>query len=211
MTDTVGEIGVALRGAMNGLRFCHRWIASVLLVPAAAGAHHSRTQYDGSEIQEIQGELIAVSWANPHAAFSVRVTSASGDTATWQLESWGSPYVLSRMGVTRGPVRRRQPGAPCRTRLDSGAQSILADEHAATGRYGSGADDRRRRVLEQPTGRRALPVAERGDLDGRRRGPRALPRLEHGADGTGPRQPHHADASVRSRLANPSTSHGASS
>ncbi len=85
---------------MNGLRFCHRWIASVLLVPAAAGAHHSRTQYEGSEIQEIQGELLAVSWANPHAAFSVRVTSASGDTATWQLESWGSPYVLSRMGVT---------------------------------------------------------------------------------------------------------------
>ena len=84
---------------MNGLRF-HRWIAFVLLVPAAAGAHHSRTQYEGSEIQEIQGELIAVSWANPHAAFSVRVTSASGDTATWQLESWGSPYVLSRMGVT---------------------------------------------------------------------------------------------------------------
>ncbi len=82
---------------MNGLRFCHRWIASVLLVPAAAGAHHSRTQYDGSEIQEIQGELIAVSWANPHAAFSVRVTSASGDTAAWQLESWGSPYVRFRV------------------------------------------------------------------------------------------------------------------
>src|SRR5688572_26130918 len=85
---------------MRGLRFYRHWIACALLVPAAAGAHHSRTQYDGSEIQEIQGELISVSWANPHAAFSVRVTSASGETATWQLESWGSPYVLSRMGVT---------------------------------------------------------------------------------------------------------------
>ena len=86
---------------MSGLRFYRRWIACALLVPAAAGAHHSRTQYDGSEIQEIQGELISVSWANPHAAFSVRVTSASGESATWQLESWGSPYVLSRMGVTQ--------------------------------------------------------------------------------------------------------------
>jgi hypothetical protein len=76
-------------------------MACALLMPAAAGAHHSRTQYDGSEVQEIQGELIAVSWANPHAAFSVRVTSASGETASWQLESWGSPYVLSRMGVTQ--------------------------------------------------------------------------------------------------------------
>jgi hypothetical protein len=86
---------------MSGPRFYRHWIACALLVPATAGAHHSRTQYDGSEIQEIQGELISVSWANPHAAFSVRVTSASGETATWQLESWGSPYVLSRMGVTQ--------------------------------------------------------------------------------------------------------------
>ena len=86
---------------MSRLRFHRHWIACALLVPAAAGAHHSRTQYDGSEIQEIQGELTAVSWANPHATFSVRVTSASGETATWQLESWGSPYVLSRMGVTQ--------------------------------------------------------------------------------------------------------------
>jgi hypothetical protein len=70
-------------------------------VPVAAGAHHSRTQYDGSDVQEIQGELTSVSWANPHATFTVRVTTASGDTATWQLESWGSPYVLSRMGVTQ--------------------------------------------------------------------------------------------------------------
>src|SRR5687767_8048743 len=87
--------------AMSGPRFHGHWIACALLVPAAAGAHHSRTQYDGSEVQEIQGELIAVLWANPHAAFMVRVTSASGETATWQLESWGSPYVLSRMGVTQ--------------------------------------------------------------------------------------------------------------
>jgi len=72
----------------------------VLLASVVAHAHHSRTQYDGSETQEIEGELLSVSWTNPHAAFSVRVTNASGDTETWQLESWGSPYVLSRMGVT---------------------------------------------------------------------------------------------------------------
>src|SRR5262245_27017065 len=86
---------------MSGQQLYRHWIASALLVPAAAGAHHSRTQYDGSEVQEIQGELISVSWANPHAIFGVRVTSASGETATWQLESWGSPYVLSRMGVSQ--------------------------------------------------------------------------------------------------------------
>lgn len=76
-------------------------MAAALLVSAGASAHHSRTQYDGSEIQEIQGELTAVSWANPHATFSVRVAGESGEAETWQLESWGSPYVLSRMGVTQ--------------------------------------------------------------------------------------------------------------
>jgi len=85
---------------MSGFLACWRWMTFVLLVPVAASAHHSRTQYAGSETQEIQGELISVSWTNPHAAFSVRVTSATSDTDTWYLESWGSPYVLSRMGVT---------------------------------------------------------------------------------------------------------------
>jgi hypothetical protein len=77
------------------------WIAAAALLPADVSAHHSRTQYEGSEIQEIQGELTSVSWANPHAIFSVRVTNAAGAAETWQLESWGSPYVLSRMGVTQ--------------------------------------------------------------------------------------------------------------
>ena len=88
---------------MNVSRFFHRWsvLGLLALVPIAASAHHSRTQYEGSEVQEIQGELVAVSWANPHATFSVRVTGESGEAATWQLESWGSPYVLSRMGVSQ--------------------------------------------------------------------------------------------------------------
>jgi hypothetical protein len=85
---------------MNRIRARCRWMTLALLVPVGASPHHSRTQYDGSDIQEIQGELIAVSWTNPHAAFRVRVTGTSGATETWYLESWGSPYVLSRMGIT---------------------------------------------------------------------------------------------------------------
>jgi hypothetical protein len=79
----------------------YAWMAAALLLPLGASAHHSRTQYEGNEIQEIQGELTSVSWANPHAIFSVRVTNAGGAAEIWQLESWGSPYVLSRMGVTQ--------------------------------------------------------------------------------------------------------------
>lgn len=86
---------------MSEVRGYRWWIAAALLVPVGAAAHHSRTQYEGSEIQEISGELTSVSWANPHATFSVLVQGASGAAQTWQLESWGSPYVLSRMGVTQ--------------------------------------------------------------------------------------------------------------
>jgi len=86
---------------MGDFRFGGRWIAFALLAPVGAAAHHSRVQFEGNPIQEIQGELVSVSWANPHATFGVRVTNDSGEVETWQLESWGSPYVLSRMGVTR--------------------------------------------------------------------------------------------------------------
>jgi hypothetical protein len=96
----VVDTGIFWGAGMNRFWGRGQWIAYALLVPVAASAHHSRTQYDGSEMQEIQGELISVSWANPHAAFTVGVTGTSGDTETWSLESWGSPYVLSRMGVT---------------------------------------------------------------------------------------------------------------
>lgn len=75
-------------------------VSGLVLLPALAAAHHSRTQYAG-DVQEIQGELVSVHWANPHAAFGIRVTNESGRSDVWYLESWGSPYVLSRMGVAK--------------------------------------------------------------------------------------------------------------
>ena len=197
---------------MNGLRFCHRWIASVLLVPAAAGARHSRTQYDGSEIQEIQGELNSSLLGQPPCGFQRARDERVGRHGHVATRVMGFSVRAFAHGRNRGPVRRRQPGAPCRTRLDSGAQSILAHEHAATGRDGSGADDRWRRVLGRPdrsAGARSGETEQISTAAEEDRG--VLPRLEHGADGAGPRQPHHVDGSVRSRLANPSTSHRASS
>jgi len=74
-------------------------IFGLILLPALAATHHSRTQY-ADEAREIQGELVSVSWTNPHAAFGVSVIDESGGSNIWYLESWGSPYVLSRMGVT---------------------------------------------------------------------------------------------------------------
>jgi len=63
-------------------------------------AHHSYLQY-GQEIREVRGELVSVSWKNPHPELTIRSSDASGREQLWHLESFGSPYVLSRMGVTR--------------------------------------------------------------------------------------------------------------
>lgn len=75
-------------------------VFGLVLFPALVVAHHSRTQYAG-DVREIQGELVSVAWANPHAAFGISVVNESGDSEIWYLESWGSPYVLSRMGVMK--------------------------------------------------------------------------------------------------------------
>jgi hypothetical protein len=70
------------------------------LVPGVAATHHSYLQY-GTEIREISGTLLALEWRNPHPTLEIRVTGADGTDETWHLESFSSPYVLSRMGVTR--------------------------------------------------------------------------------------------------------------
>jgi len=63
-------------------------------------AHHSYLQY-GEEIREVRGELLSLSWKNPHPELTIKSVDASGRELLWHLESFSSPYVLSRMGVTR--------------------------------------------------------------------------------------------------------------
>jgi hypothetical protein len=94
-------------------------LAAAVCVPPAA-AHHSYLQYSG-EVLELRGELMSLEWTNPHPTLEMRVTNDAGVAETWHLESFSSPYVLSRMGVTRdefeigtevtiaGRVSRRDP------------------------------------------------------------------------------------------------------
>lgn len=73
--------------------------AAVCAPPAAA--HHSYLQYS-SEVRELRGELLSLKWSNPHPTLEMRAVNDAGVAETWHLESFSSPYVLSRMGVTRG-------------------------------------------------------------------------------------------------------------
>jgi len=84
------------------LRFFKAALAytAVLSLPTAALAHHSRAHY-APEMIEIEGELVEVNWRNPHASLALAVTTDSGQREVWEIESWSSPYVMTRMGIGR--------------------------------------------------------------------------------------------------------------
>ena len=80
-----------------------RWKEVVLLAacaPVLAMAHHSRLEFERSEVREIEGEVTSVFWRNPHVHFQVQ----TDDGATWDLES-SDLVSLDRRGLPRGVVR----------------------------------------------------------------------------------------------------------
>ena len=72
------------------------------LLPIAASAHHSRAEYDQAA-REFAGELVSISWRNPHPAFTIEVDE-NGETRTWNVEGWSSLYTFDRAGITRASI-----------------------------------------------------------------------------------------------------------
>jgi hypothetical protein len=72
---------------------------SLLLSPALAVAHHS-TAFYSKEVIEVEGELIAVKWRNPHVVWQFKVINDAGEEEIWNMEG-ASTYPLKRAGVTR--------------------------------------------------------------------------------------------------------------
>jgi len=69
----------------------------MLALAITASAHHSFAgQFDPNSSMEIQGELIAIRWANPHAYLQVRTP----DNVVWNLETAGASQ-MARSGVVR--------------------------------------------------------------------------------------------------------------
>jgi len=71
------------------MRKLHPLCYLVLLAPLTAAAHHSIFgRFDGAGSSEIEGELVAVSWSNPHVTFTVAVTpSGGGAPELWEVET----------------------------------------------------------------------------------------------------------------------------
>ncbi len=71
-----------------------------LLAPLPALTHHSAAGfYDEDVFLEIEGEIVAVLWRNPHVSYTIRTTDADGREAIWEIEG-ASVNRLSRRGLT---------------------------------------------------------------------------------------------------------------
>ena len=71
----------------------------LLVFPVAASAHHSRSHYS-EEVRELEGELVAVHWVNPHVGFTVKVISQGGQEEFWRVEGVSSLGGMQKAGVT---------------------------------------------------------------------------------------------------------------
>ncbi len=74
-----------------------------LILVTAASAHHSGVELDQSFVREIEGEVVAVLWRNPHVRLRVRTQGSDGEEEIWTLE--GQPVVhLDNGGVPRDSI-----------------------------------------------------------------------------------------------------------
>jgi hypothetical protein len=75
----------------------------VLGVMAPAAAHHSFAKFDNQRTIEVEGEITAVHWINPHVHLTIRGRSEGGSVQDWDMET-NSPGILRRTGIDESQV-----------------------------------------------------------------------------------------------------------
>lgn len=81
------------------------WIRLACGLPATAAlavaaiAHHSvGGNFDAGTTIEVEGEVTAIQWRNPHVKFGLSVTNENGETEDWEIETH-SLSIMRRMDV----------------------------------------------------------------------------------------------------------------
>jgi hypothetical protein len=102
-------------------------LASWLLAGSAL-AHHSTAEYDRSALRELEGELVAVGWHNPHVTFRLRAINGAGGVEDWELS--GLPIaLLAKAGLAENMfavgARVKAAGYPSRRRAAMLVNNLL--------------------------------------------------------------------------------------
>jgi hypothetical protein len=50
----------------------------LIVLPFTAPAHHPTAEYDRTAVDEIEDEVIAVNWRNPHVSYELRTLGPGG-------------------------------------------------------------------------------------------------------------------------------------
>ena len=80
-------------------------IVGVGAVSVAAYGHHSfPATYDVDTEIDVEGELAAFMYRNPHSFVHLNVMNDDGETERWAVE-WGAATFLGRQGITRATFR----------------------------------------------------------------------------------------------------------
>jgi hypothetical protein len=87
-------------------------------LPLCAAGHHSSAEYDFGVVEDLEGQIAAVLWRNPHVRLTLRVPVA-GSEQLWELEAQ-DVNSLGRRGLTADMIhagdRVRVAGNPSRRR-----------------------------------------------------------------------------------------------
>lgn len=86
---------VKLYGATAGIFF--------FAVSLSVSGHHSNSEYDRSVVTEFEGEVLSVSWRNPHILLAVATTDENGLEVVWNLEG-AAVSAQRRHGVMGGLI-----------------------------------------------------------------------------------------------------------
>ena len=57
------------------------------LLSAVSLGHHANVEHDVRVVEELEGQLTAVSWRNPHVSMTLSVPGEDGSVQTWELEA----------------------------------------------------------------------------------------------------------------------------
>ncbi len=76
------------------------------LLPYTTNAHHSYAPYDDTQVVELDGTMVDVSWQNPHVHFKVETVEADQRRVTWDIETVG----LNQLQRLQVPLEVYKPG-----------------------------------------------------------------------------------------------------